>query len=327
MMGKRDQQMSFADIWIENMIPKDSYWAGLRTWAEENLNEEDFAPLFSQYGRPSVPPIYTFLATLIQLEKGYSDAELEGESRFDDRVKYAITAPRNFTGIDAVTLHDHRKRFFESEIGLKIFARTIENAKQAGIFSKENLHVVDSFMVFGAAAKQDTYTLIYQGIKMVLRFALFYEIADEAKAVLKRKDYDLNRKKPQINWEDREEKRELLESLVHDALALVAYLRQAKPFSEELAAVCNLLEKVATQDVNIDDSGKVEMVNGTAEDRIISINDPEMRHGRKTSSKKSDGYKCEILTGGEKAAIIMGLEVDTANTPDGEHLGDLIVDS
>jgi len=25
---------------------------------------------------------------------------------------------------------------------------------------------------------------------MVLRFALFYEIADEAKAVLKRKDYD-----------------------------------------------------------------------------------------------------------------------------------------
>jgi len=159
MMGKRDQQMSFADIWIENMIPKDSYWARLRTWAEENLNEEDFAPLFSQYGRPSVPPIYTFLATLIQLEKGYSDAELEGESRFDDRVKYAITAPRNFTGIDAVTLHDHRKRFFESEIGLKIFARTIENAKQAGIFSKENLHVVDSFMVFGAAAKQDTYTL------------------------------------------------------------------------------------------------------------------------------------------------------------------------
>jgi len=27
------------------------------------------------------------------------------------------------------------------------------------------------------------------------------------------------------------------------------------------------------------------------------VNDPEMRHGRKTSSKVQDGYKAEIITG------------------------------
>jgi hypothetical protein len=43
--------------------------------------------------------------------KGYSDKEFEEESTFDDRIKYAITAPRDFEGIDAVTLHDHRARF------------------------------------------------------------------------------------------------------------------------------------------------------------------------------------------------------------------------
>ena len=49
-----------------------------------------------------------------------------------------------------------------------------------------------------------------------------------------------------------------------------------------------------------------------------------MRHGRKTSSKLSDGYKAEIITGGEKASIVIGIEVDGANVADGEHMSDLI---
>ncbi|NSW90926.1 MAG: transposase [Firmicutes bacterium] len=105
-------------------------------WAIENLNEEMFQPLFSYYGRASVSPVYTFTAMLIQLEKGYSDREMEEETRFDDRVKYGITAPRDFDGIDAVTLCDHRKRFFMSDIGRKILLTTINQAKEAGIFEK-----------------------------------------------------------------------------------------------------------------------------------------------------------------------------------------------
>ena len=125
-----------------------------------------FQELFSYYGRPSVSPVYTFTAILIQLEKGYSDREFEGESTFDDRVKFALTATRDFEGIDAVTLCDHRARFFKSEVGKKIFMQVLEKARAEGMFTEENLHVIDSFMVWGSAAKQDTYTMVYQGIKM-----------------------------------------------------------------------------------------------------------------------------------------------------------------
>ncbi|PKM38562.1 MAG: IS5 family transposase ISDce1 [Firmicutes bacterium HGW-Firmicutes-8] len=326
MMGKRDNQMSFSDCWLKGRIPEDSYWHKVRIWTLNHLEEEIFEPLFSNYGRSSVPPVYTFVGILVQFEKGYSDREFEGESRFDDRVKYAITAPRDFTGIDAVTMHDHRARFFKTEVGLKIFAQTIAQAKEAGLFSEENLNVVDTFMVWGAAAKQDTYTLLYQGIKMVLKFAAFHERAEEVKAVLKRDDYHLDRKKPQIDWEDKGEKQKLLQSLVKDALALVSHLKSGCSLPQDLANVCDLLEKVALQDVNIDDNGNVSMINGTAKDRIISVHDSDMRHGHKTTSKKSDGYKSEIITGGEKAKVILGIEVDSANTPDGTHLGDLIDD-
>ena len=62
------------------------------------------------------------------------------------------------------------------------------------------------------------------------------------------------------------------------------------------------------------------MINGTAKDRIISVNDPEMRHGHKTSSKIQDGYKSEIITGGEKGELVLGVKTDAANTFDGAHL-------
>jgi hypothetical protein len=324
MLGKRERQFTLMDIGFGERIPEDSYWHKMRTWATKNISEGDFALLFSKYGRPSVSPVYTFIGMLVQLEKNYSDRELEGETRFDDRVKYAITANHSFEGIDAVTLHDHRKRFFESEIGLQILANTIAKAKEVGLFSEENLHVVDSFMVWGACAKQDTYTLIYQGIKLVLRFAGFHELTAKAKAVLKRDDYETAQPKPKIVWEDEVEKNKLLSSLVHDALTLVDCLRKENPLAPDLATVCDLLEKVARQDVQIHDDGRVEMVNGTAPDRIISINDSEMRHGRKTTSQKSDGYKAEIITGGKQARIVMDVAVEAANVPDGDHLGTLI---
>ncbi len=290
----------------------------------ENLEEEMFQPLFSYYGRPSVSPIYSFTAMLIQLEKGYSDREIEEASRFDDRVKYAMTAPRDFDGIDAMTLCDHRKRLFNSDIGRKILAETIDMAKSAGMFAEENLHVIDSFMVWGASARQDTYTMIYQGIKMVLKVLDFYEMREEALTVMKRTDYNEENKKPRINWENGEEKKVLLDGLVKDALTLVGHVNSKEKIPEDLKEVVDLLEKVALQDIKMDKGGKAEMVNGTAKDRTISVNDPEMRHGRKTTSKCSDGYKAEIITGGENAAIVMAVEVDGANVSDGEHMSDLI---
>ncbi|NLZ33301.1 MAG: transposase [Firmicutes bacterium] len=323
MLGKKNNQMTFADIDFGKRIPKDSYWHKLRTWGLEYLNEDIFAPLFSEYGRPSISPIYTFLSMLVQLEKGYSDRELEEESRFDDRVKYAITASRNFDGIDAVTLHDHRKRMFGNKIGLEIMAKTIKDAKKAGLFSEENLHVVDAFMVFGAASKMDVYTLIYQGIKTVLRFSKFSEMEEQAKAVLKRDDYDAKQRRPKINWDDPQDKILVLESLYNDAMALINFFSSFQ-IPEDLKCVVDRLEKIIEQNVKRDKDGRIEVVRDVSNDRIISTTDPDMRHGRKNKFSKGNGYKCSILTGGQKAGLVMGVSVIPANVPEGEHLEPLL---
>jgi hypothetical protein len=52
MLGKKNNQMTFADIDFGKKIPENSYWRKLRIWGTEYLNEDDFTPLFSEYGRP-----------------------------------------------------------------------------------------------------------------------------------------------------------------------------------------------------------------------------------------------------------------------------------
>jgi Transposase DDE domain/Transposase domain (DUF772) len=56
-----------------------------------------------------------------------------------------------------------------------------------------------------------------------------------------------------------------------------------------------------------------------APDRIISINDPEMRHGRKNKTVRIDGFKRYIARDLDEGALILAVAVKAANVP--EHHG------
>ena len=66
-----------------------------------------------------------------------------------------------------------------------------------------------------------------------------------------------------------------------------------------------------------DKDGRIEVVRDVSNDRIISTTDPDMRHGRKNKFSKGNGYKCSILTGGQKVGLVMGVSVIPANVPEG----------
>ncbi len=61
---------------------------------------------------------------------------------------------------------------------------------------------------------------------------------------------------------------------------------------EEKAAAQQILEiadQVQEQDMQIDEKGKASLIKGVAKDRRISVEDSEMRHGRKSRSVRVDG--------------------------------------
>ena len=63
---------------------------------------------------------------------------------------------------------------------------------------------------------------------------------------------------------------------------------------------------------------------GVAKDRQISITDPEMRHGRKSSSSRFDGYKRHIAQNLDEG-VILAVEVLPANSPDTAGLEPLLI--
>lgn len=102
-------------------------------------------------------------------------------------------------------------------------------------------------------------------------------------------------------------------------LGVIANLNLTK---EEVELKSNL-ETIVAQDTIVNEQGKVELVKGVAKDRLISTTDPEMRHGRKSSSKRFDGYKVHSAID-EATEFITNVVVTPGNVHDSEAVVDLI---
>ncbi|NET55737.1 MAG: transposase [Symploca sp. SIO2E6] len=69
------------------------------------------------------------------------------------------------------------------------------------------------------------------------------------------------------------------------------------------------------QDVEVTDNGDPKLRKGVAKNRRISIEDEHMRHGRKSSSKRFDGYKRHILKDLD-SGLVRAVGVTPANVPE-----------
>lgn len=86
------------------------------------------------------------------------------------------------------------------------------------------------------------------------------------------------------------------------------------PTMKEAVAI---VQKIIAQDTVRDSRGRVSMRQGVAEDRLISVHDPEMRHGHKTQSEAFDGYKFH-QTVDTQHGFILATEVTSAHTHDSQ---------
>jgi hypothetical protein len=99
-----------------------------------------------------------------------------------------------------------------------------------------------------------------------------------------------------LDWDDpgaRDQALGLVLAAVAQLEAVVADqgLAQAPGVAAGLAAA----GQIRDQDVTTTATGRPTLRHGVARDRRISIEDAEMRHGRKTRSLRIDGYKCHVL--------------------------------
>jgi hypothetical protein len=166
----------------------------------------------------------------------------------------------------------------------------------------------------------DTYGLVR---KMIGRLA---------RAMGERLDRDLSaectelvatKTKPDIDWQDPTVRQGHLRDLVDLAAEMVATAAMSEGVADsEVAEAARLLAEVVIQDVT--DTGiEAEIADGVARDRIVSHSDPEMRHGRKSASRRFDGHKLDLIID-EDSELVLGVEVRAGNAGDGDGAAALV---
>jgi hypothetical protein len=98
------------------------------------------------------------------------------------------------------------------------------------------------------------------------------------------------------DWDQQSEKEEAL-TLVLNVLQAVETWVQTLQQEDALLAQPSLsiAQQVKAQDVQVDEKGKASLIKGAAKDRRISVEDRQMRHGRKSRNVLINGHKRHVL--------------------------------
>ena len=324
MLGRRNPQRSLfeAQTW-PHPVPGDSFYTRLGSVNESLFCDEDLAEMYClDNGRPSVPPSLLSGVTLLQFFDNVSDEEAVERTRFDLRWKVALNLPLDFPGFDPSCLSYFRKRLIEHQKERYAFDRLIAVARTAGFLPDKVTLLTDTTWAKGAGAVQDTYTLIRKSIRQLLRqmgYALPQKRRGLAPQVQRLLTTYLDQdRKADIDWSDPQQRAAQLQVLVQDAEATLD-VATAQADAADVRSTGWLLTKILGDDVVTDEHGHPQIGEGTAPDRLISLTEPEMRHGHKSQAHRFDGFKTTVATELESELIVDLAELP-ANRGDGEQL-------
>jgi Transposase DDE domain/Transposase domain (DUF772) len=287
-------------------------------------------------GRPPVPPGMMAMAMLVQGYLGVSDAELVELTVVDLRVQMVLgrlgeTKPAFAQG----TFHDFRARMIRADLDQKLLAKTVELARSTKAFDFKRLPkslrvAVDSSPLEGAGRVEDTINLLAHAARKVvesaahvLRWPVQRACAEAGISLLQ---YPSAKRALDIDWNDDALKADALRKLVAQLDSLQAWLAQVLPNEcrePPLKDQLETLKQIREQDLEPDPEGGGSRIRrGVAQDRRISVEDSAMRHGRKSTARRFDGYKRHIAADLDRG-LIVACTVTPANQPEHEALPQL----
>jgi transposase len=313
---------------LSRPLPEGSFYAMLAEYGDRIVRDEDFADCYSsRMGRPSIPPSLLAKVMLLQYRTGVSDEQAMECVAWDLRWKVALNLPVDHQGWHPTTLTKHRARLLlHKREGLALEA-TLRLAQELGMLDGTAEQIIDSTPMLGAAATQDTVRLVRHGVrKLIDAVTTADQDAGERLDAGLEFDYQRPGEKPDCRWREKTERERMLTRVAQDAERALEAVEHADGLlaDDAVKAAHGLLRELIGQDFDIDPDGVPRLHRGTRGGRIISTVDPEMRHGRKSSQTRFDGYKLSAAATNSSEPLITGVHVAPAGETDGPQAKHLI---
>src|SRR5437588_2038090 len=201
------------------------------------------------------------------------------------------------------TLVGFRTRLIAAELDRRLVERTVAlYGQQHGLPRARQLRAaLDSSPLWGAGRVEDTYNLLGHALRKALGVLARQqgrgqaEVANEAGASLL--SGSSLKAALDLDWDNPTERAEALSTVLGVLNAVEAWLGTHPQGSETPAVQQSVAtaRQVKQQDVQVTETGTSELRKGVAKDRRISVEDAQMRHGRKSRSVRVDGYKRHVL--------------------------------
>ena len=342
MLGKRSDQKGLweADRLYLDYVGQDTFYGLLASLRGQLFSDDDFAEIYCpDNGRDSVPPSLLATALLLQTYDKVSDAEAKARADFDIRWKVALGIEIEDRPFAKSTLQMFRAQLILHDKVREVFESSLRLARQSGYLKKRGMRVaLDTTYILGRGAVKDTYNLLADGIVKLLRvLAAVANIAvgEWAEAQGYERYFGSSIKgEAVIDWSDRKARRKLLGEIVADADRLLELARQAwvelpedSGQRQSIVDGAELLGQLLLQDVerksgngdvdaDADDADDgVSVKDGVSKNRMLSVHDPELRHGHKSSRRRFNGHKAAIVVDTD-SQLITAVDVLPGNAPD-----------
>src|SRR5271167_4795493 len=335
MMGTRSPQdkLFAADQIYLDYVGRDTLYGYLAQNRQQLFRDEDFAALYcADNGRTSAPPSLAISILFLRAYERVSFVEAIERTKYDLRWKVALGLEMEEVPIQKSTLQGFEAKLVLHEQGEALLKKSIEEARRAGYLQSRKIRVaLDTTPILGKGAVKDTYNLLAEGIEqLACRLA---EVEGESGAAwaqrqgLSRYFGSSLKGGVAIDWDDKKQREGLLTAIVQDARRLLDLAEQGQAAhpeqAETIATAAALLRRLMAQDVEEKPEGGCQIKPGTEKDRVVSVPDPEMRHGRKSASKRFNGHKAAVAVDME-SQLIGGVEVLPGNAGDQEKALELV---
>ena len=195
----------------------------------------------------------------------------------------------------------------------------------AGMVDDGAVWVTDSTPMWCYGAVLDTVRLMGDGLRMLgRRWAEAMDLSLEEVAAqwgLPLLVAKSTKGSYRIDWRDSEARAELVSDLAGEVVRIVAWVRrrlqQVRSNKRKgLLRKCRRLVRVVRDDLQADERGRLVVARKVARARLVSLTDPQARHGRKSKSNVFNGFKLNVL-----GDSVSGLIAAVAVTPGNEHDG------
>ncbi len=338
MMGRRspqDKRFAADHVYLD-FVGRDTRYGYMAQNREQRFRDEDFAALYCpDNGRQSVPPSLAVSLLFLRAYEGVSFAEAVERTKYDLRWKVALGLEMEEVAMQKSALQEFEAKLVLHEMEEPMLKKSIEEARRAGYLKTGKIRVaLDTTPILGKGAVKDTYNLLAEGIEQLVRRLAEVE-GEEVMGWAERQGFSRYfgsslKGEAAMEWDDKGQREQWLTEMVQDGRRLLSLAEQGEEQHPEQAEAIQsdaaLLRRLITPDVEEKPEGGCPVKSGTEKNRVISVHDPEMRHGRKSASKRFNGHKAAVAVEME-SQLISAVEVLAGNAGDQEKALGLVQQS